>query len=417
MERLRRVRGDDKMIKDFFQISVNNLKRRKLRSWLTMIGIFIGIASVVALITLGNGLQTAITGQLGSLDADSLTVQNAGTGFGPPGSSVVNKLTDHDLKIIERVKGVESVTPVLLRMVTVRYNNGVSFEMMRGAPGEPEFYENFYEAQSMKAMEGRLLKKGDTGKVLLGNGFADKTKFDKAISAGKTLEINGKDFEVIGILESSGSLMMNDAVITFHDELKDLLNIDNEIDIIGIKVENTKIAEETSARIEKALRKDRGLKEGEEDFSVQTPSQVLSAVTNILTAVNVVVVGIAMISLLVGGVGIANTMYTSVLERRKEIGTMKAIGARNSNVLMIFLFESGLLGLIGGIIGALMGIGVAFGVAFGANTAFGSEIIKLNISFALLISVITFSFLIGLLSGAIPSYQASKLRPVDALRS
>ena len=405
------------MIKDFFTISLNNLIRRKLRSWLTMIGIFIGIAAVVALITLGQGLQAAVTGQLGSMDADSLTVQNAGTGFGPPGSGVVEKLTEHDLKIIEKVKGVKYVTPVLIRMVTVRYNNAVSFEMMRGAPEEPEFYEKFYEAQSMETIEGRLLKKGDVGKVLLGNNFAEKTKFDKAVSSGKTIEINGRDFEVIGILKSSGSLMMNDAVVTFHPELKELLNIDDEIDIIGLTVNNAKVSEETAERIEEALRKDRGLKEGEEDFSVQTPSQVLGAVTNILTAVNVVVVGIAMISLIVGGIGIANTMYTSVLERRKEIGTMKAIGARNSNVLMIFLIESGLLGLVGGVIGALIGIGIALGVAFGANTAFGSEIIKLDISFALVTSVITFSFLIGILSGAIPSYQASKLKPIEALRS
>ena len=405
------------MLKDFFKIAVNNLKRRKLRSWLTMIGIFIGIAAVVSLITLGQGLQTAITGQLGSLDADSLTVQNAGTGFGPPGSSVVEKLNNHDLKVIEKVRGVKSVTPVLLRMVQIKYNKVVRFEMMRGAPEDPEFYEEFYEAQSMETIEGRLLKKGDVRMVLLGNNFAKKTKFDKKISAGKKILIEEKEFEVIGILQSSGSLMMNDAVITFHSELKDLLDIDDEIDIIGIKVENTKIAEETSERIERALRKDRGLKEGEEDFSVQTPSQVLGAVTNILTAVNVVVIGIAMISLIVGGIGIANTMYTSVLERRKEIGTMKAIGARNSNVLLIFLFESGLLGLVGGIVGALLGAGISLGVAYVANNAFGSEIIKISLSFSLMISTITFSFLIGILSGAIPSYQASKLRPVEALRS
>jgi len=141
------------MLKDFFKISFNNLKRRKLRSWLTMIGIFIGIAAVVALISLGQGLQTAITGQLGALDAESLTVQNAGTGFGPPGSDVVEKLTEHDLKIIEKVKGVKSVTPVLLRTVQIRYNNRVSFEMVRGAPEDPEFYEQFYETQSMEAMD------------------------------------------------------------------------------------------------------------------------------------------------------------------------------------------------------------------------------------------------------------------------
>ena len=404
------------MLKDFFTISLNNLKRRKLRSWLTMIGIFIGIAAVVGLITLGQGLQTAIMGQMGSLDADSLTIQNAGTGFGPPGSTVVEKLNEHDLKIIEKVRGVKTVTPVLLRVVEMKYNNVVSFELMRGAPEKPEFYEKFYESQSMEALDGRLLKQGDVGKVLLGNGFSKKTKFDKAVAVGKSININGEEFEVVGILKSSGSLLMNDAVITFHDELKNLLDIGDEIDIIGLTVGKSKISEETAERIKEALRKDRGLKEGEEDFSVQTPSQVLGAVTDILTAVNVVVVGIAMISLIVGGIGIANTMYTSVLERKKEIGTMKAIGARNSDILMIFLIESGLLGLVGGIIGVLIGIGIAFGVAFGANNFFGSEIIQLGVSFPLIISVITFSFLIGILSGSIPSYQASKLKPVDALR-
>jgi len=405
------------MLKDFFTISLNNLKRRRLRSWLTMIGIFIGIAAVVALITLGQGLQTAITGQMGSLDVDSLTVQNAGTGYGPPGSSVVEKLNEHDLKLIEKVKGVKYANPILLRSVEIRYNNRVSFELMRGAPEEPEFYERFYESQSMEAIEGRLLKQGDVGKVLLGNGFSKKTKFDKPVSVGKTINIEGKEFEVIGILKGSGSILMNDAVIVFHEELKDLLDIDDEIDLIAVRVENAKISEETGERIERALRKDRGLEEGEEDFSVQTPSQALGAVNNILTAVNIVVVGIAMISLIVGGIGIANTMYTSVVERKKEIGTMKAIGARNSNVLMIFLIESGLLGLVGGIIGALIGAGIALGVAFGANNYFGSEIIQLNLSLPLIISVITFSFLIGILSGAVPSYQASKLKPIEALRS
>jgi len=252
---------------------------------------------------------------------------------------------------------------------------------------------------------------------LLGNNFAKKTKFDKAVKVGKTINIEGKDFEVIGILEGSGSLMMNDAVIIFHDEVKDLLNIGDEIDIIGVKVENARIAEETAERIEKALRKDRNLKKGEEDFSVETPSQVLGAVTNILTAVNAVVVGIAMISLIVGGIGIANTMYTSVLERKKEIGTMKAIGAKNSDILLIFLIESGLLGLVGGVIGALLGAGIALGIATGANNYFENQIILINLSIPLLTSVITFSFLVGIISGLIPSYQASKLKPVEALRN
>jgi len=405
------------MFQDFFKLSFNNLRRRKLRSWLTMIGIFIGIASVVALISLGQGLQTAVTGQMGALDADTLTIQNAGTGFGPPGGTSVEKLTEHDLELIEKIAGVKHANPVLLRMSQLRYNNKVSFELVRGVPEEPEFYEKFYDSQSMEAGEGRLLKKGDYRKVLLGYGFADKSKFGKKITPGKTILIGGEEFEVVGILKASGSFLLNDAVAIFHEQLKEVLDVGDEIDMIAVTVGNPKIAEETAERIEKALRKDRGLKEGEEDFSVSTPSQALGAVNDILTAVNVVVVGIAMISLIVGGIGIANTMYTSVLERRKEIGTMKAIGAKNSDILLIFLLESGLMGLVGGIVGALIGAGIALGVAFGANSALGSELIVIELSIPLILSVITFSFLVGLLSGAIPSYQASKLRPVDALRS
>jgi len=404
------------MIKDFFQISVNNLKRRKLRSWLTMIGIFIGIAAVVSLITLGNGLQAAIMGQIGSLDADSLTIQNAGSGLGPPGSTVVEKLNEHDLKLIEKVRGVKNAEPILLRMVGVRFNQVVHYDMVQSIPEDPEQYEEDYDAQGFKLKEGRLLQRGDYRKVFLGGNFAKKTKFDKKVSVGKTILIEGEEFEVIGILEGSGSIFTNDGIFMFHGEIEDILNIDDEIDLIGVRVESADVAEETAERIEKVLRRDRNLKEGEEDFSVQTPSQVLSTVNNILTAVNIVVVGIAMISLIVGGIGIANTMYTSVLERRKEIGTMKAIGARNSNVLMIFLIESGLLGLIGGIIGALLGTGIALSIAGGANSFFGSKIIEIDFSIPLIFSVITFSFLIGILSGSIPSYQASKLKPVDALR-
>ncbi|HJX50045.1 MAG TPA: ABC transporter permease [Candidatus Nanoarchaeia archaeon] len=405
-----------KMLSDFFKISVNNLRRRKLRSWLTMIGIFIGIAAVVALISLGQGLQTAITGQLGSLDADSLTIQNSGSGFGPPGSTVVEKLNDHDLKLIERVKGVKSAEGILLRTVEMEFNQVVSYNMMQSVPEDKEKYEKFYKAQSIKAEEGRLLISEDYRKVVLGNNFADKTKFNKKISIGKTILIEGEEFEVIGILEASGSIFTNAAVLVFHDEMKEVLEIGDEIDLIGVTIVSPEIVEETAERIEKAIRKDRGLKEGEEDFSVQTPSQVLGTVTNILTAVNLVVIGIAMISLIVGGIGIANTMYTSVLERKKEIGTMKAIGARNSNILTMFLIESGLLGLVGGVVGALIGSGTALGIAAGANNFFGSNIIEISVSIPLLVSVITFSFLIGVLSGAVPSYQASKLKPAEALR-
>ena len=149
---------------------------------------------------------------------------------------------------------------------------------------------------------------------------------------------------------------------------------------------------------------------------MQTPLQAIGTVNTILNIINLIVVGIAVISLLVGGIGIANTMYTSVLERTREIGTMKAVGAKNKDILLIFLIESGLLGLVGGIVGALIGLGLGFIVSGAANSYFGEEIIRVNLSLPLIFGAIIFSFLMGIFAGVVPALQASKLKPVEALR-
>ena len=404
------------MLTDFFKLALNNLRRRKLRSWLTMLGIFIGIAAVIALISLGQGLRDAVTGQFASLGTEYLTIQNAGTGFGPPGSTVVEKLNDHDLKIVEGVRGIKEVVPRLIRIVKIEYNNAVSFNYV-GDVSEDKIKMNIvYSSGNLEAEKGRLLEIGDKGKVVIGQNIAKKENFGKEIDVGKKINIQGKDFEVVGILKKGSSFQVNDVIVMLNSDLENLLGIDNEIDLIVAKVEDTEDPVAVSDRIERALRNDRNEKIGEEDFSVQTPLEALSAVNQVLTAINVVVVGIAMISLLVGGIGIANTMYTSILERKKEIGTMKAIGAKNSSILLIFLIEAGFLGLVGGIIGVIIGGGAALAVGAIANSFFGSEIINVNLSIPLIIFAVGFSFLIGIISGIVPSYQASKLKPVDALR-
>jgi putative ABC transport system permease protein len=404
------------MIKDFFIIALNNLRRRRLRSWLTMLGIFIGIAAVVSLISLGQGLQTAITGQLGTLSTDKLTVQNSGTGFGPPGSTVVKKLNEHDVKVIESVRGVEYVIPRLIRNGRVEYNKVANFHYLASVPEDSQERDIVYDSAELKIDKGKLLESGDSGSIVLGSDIAKEDNFDKKIDIGKSLRVQGREFEVVGILKKASTFTINSAILMMERDLEEILDIEGEIDIIVVQVSDPDEIEEVADRIEKSIRKDRGLKEGEEDFSVETPLDAISTVNSILGSVNVVVIGIAMISLIVGGIGIANTMYTSVLERKQEIGTMKAVGAKNSDILLIFLIESGLLGLVGGAIGVFIGLSLAFGAAELANNYFGQSIISVIISLPLIISVTTFSFLIGVFSGLVPSYQASKLKPVEALR-
>ena len=404
------------MKKDYLILAFGNLKHRGIRSWLTILGVFIGIAAVVALITLGDGLRTAITGQFSTLSTDKLIIQNAGTGMGPPGSTTIKKLNSHDIDVIRKVSEVEEVVPRLIRIVKTEFNKNADFSYMTSIPNDEKEAKVIYDSLNVKPNYGRLLTSEDSGKIVIGSDFAGEDTFGKKISVGDKILIQGKNFEVVGILETSSSFELNQIILMNQNDVDKLLNINNEFDMIVVQIDNSKDAESIAQKISEELRKDRKEKIGEEDFSVQTPMQAISSVNTILNIINLIVGGIAAISLLIGGIGIANTMYTSVLERTKEIGTMKAIGAKNKEILYIFVIESGLLGIIGGVIGAGIGIGLAFGISSLANSAFGSEILQVQLSVPLLSSAIIFAFLIGLLSGLTPALQASKLKPVEALR-
>jgi putative ABC transport system permease protein len=404
------------MLKEYFSLAFENLKHRGIRSWLTMLGIFIGIAAVVSLISLGNGLQTAITGQFASLSADTLTIQNAQTGFGPPGSTAVRKLTEHDLDIVKSVPGVEVAIPRLLRSVAVEYNKIVGFKYLASMPKEQGDVDFIYRTMNVKTSSGRLLKADDRGAVIIGADFMKKEEFDREVKVGNTITVQGKDFKVIGILEKASTLQINMAAIMSEDDMKNILNISDEIDIIIARVVNKDRTAEVAELIANRMRRDRNEKVGEEDFSVQTPVQALQSVNTILSILNIIITGIATISLIIGGIGIANTMYTSVLERMKEIGIMKAVGGKNSDILKIFVIESGLLGLVGGIVGAIIGLGFAFLVSAIASQFLGENIIDVTISYPLLFMAISFAFLIGLVAGILPALQASRLKPVAALR-
>lgn len=381
------------MIKDFFLLSVNSMKKRKLRSWLTLLGIFVGIAAVVSLISLSDGLRTAITGQFSSLSVDTLTFTNAETGFGAPGSTAIKKINDHDIKLIESVNGVKLVIPRLIRMVKFEYNKIVKFKYVGSLPNEKEKVDFIYKNMNLEAEIGRLLNPGERGKVVLGNDFLKTEDFNKQIRVGSRVKIQGKDFEVVGIIKKTSTFIINGAILMNEDDMKEILNIGDEQDLVVIRVASPDIIEKVAEDIKNKLRKDRKEKLGEEDFNIQTPIEALQAVETILNVINLIVIGIAAISLIVGGLGISNTMYTSILERTKEIGVMKAIGARNSDILKIFVIEAGLFGLVGGVAGALFGVFLSYSVSAIANSYFGENIFAFQISWVLILSAIAFSFL------------------------
>lgn len=403
-------------MKDYFLLALGNLKHRGLRSWLTLIGILIGITAVVALVMLGDGLRMAVNGQFGVSTTEVITVQAGGlNAFGPPGSGAVNPLTMDDLEAIEKIDSVESVLRRNLPSGSLEFNDKVIFGYAINIPsGNDRKFS--YDVLEIEPEVGRLLRDSDNKQIMLGNNFlTDKVGLEKTVRVGNKIKLNDVDFEVVGILKKKGSFIFDNIVYVNEKPLEDLMNYEDKVDIIVVRVKNKDLIGETKVEIEKVMRKQRNVKKGEEDFEVTTPDAMLSSVNNILGGIQAFIIVIASVSIIVGAVGIVNTMTTSVLERKKEIGIMKAIGAKNSQVFYQFFIESGLLGLIGGLIGILFGSLIGWAGIMSINQFLGSEA-AMNLNFIFLGSVLLGSFIVGALAGTGPALQAAKQDPVEALR-
>jgi len=400
-------------ILDYFKYSISNIRKRRTRSWLTMIGIFIGIAAVVSLISLGQGMQSAINEQFQMMGADKIIVS--------PGSSVLSSfggtaktLTDKDKDVVEKVSGVNLAAAMVYKQAQIKFNGKTKYTFIMGLPTDKTL-KIVEDMQSVKIDKGRSLKTSDKYKVIVGYRTGIDL-FDRDIKIGDKIEIQGKEFEVIGILERIGNKQDDTSVFIPLDTARELFNMGDEISTMIVQVnpgiEPSIIAEE----IKKDLRKSRDEEKGDETFSVETSEQLIETFNTILNVIQFVLIGIAAISLFVGGVGIMNTMYTAVIERTREIGVMKAIGARNSDIMLIFLIESGTLGLVGGAIGIVLGIGLSKLVEFIAINVWGTTLLKAYFPWYLILGALAFSFLVGSASGLLPARQASKMKPVDSLR-
>lgn len=404
------------MFEDFFSLAFKNLKHRGIRSWLTLLGIFIGVVAVVSLISLGGALKMAVSSQFGVSSTEVITVQAGGlNAYGPPGSAVVDPLTVDDLEAIEKLSVVERVVRRNIPSGKLEFNDRAVFGMATNIP-DGEDRKFVYDALQAEIETGRLLKDGDSGKVILGNNFyTDKVGLGKKVVVGNTVKIQGKSFKVVGILEKTGSFIFDNLVYMNDKDLQNLMDYGDKVDIIIVQVKDSDLMEKAKVDIEKLLRKRRDVKIGEEDFEVTTPEAALSTVNSVLSGVQAFVAIIALISVFVGAIGIVNTMTTSVLERRKEIGIMKAIGARNSHIFLQFFIEASLLGLIGGLVGAIFGTFVGILGTIALNNFLGSEILP-NIDFLLIFLTLVGTFLIGGVAGIIPAMNAAKLNPVEVLR-
>jgi len=400
---------------DYFNFAFKSLKKRKLRSWLTVIGIVMSIAIIFFLISVSVGLKDAVNEQFRTLGTDKLIIMPKGM-ISSSGSTGPVKLTTLDVDEIEKVRGVKAVSYYLSGNGKLEFKDEIKYYLIVGFPLEPKDLKMISEASGWKIDEGRLLQKGDVGKVLVGSQYKYNNYFKKVVKVGDKIKVNDIEFKVVGILKSVGNPADDKHIFLAYDDVKKMLNTGDRVDMIYGQVDSGENIKEVAKRVEDKLIKFRGLTIKTKDFDILTPEEILASLNIILNIITAFLVGVAAISLLVGAIGIANTMYTSVLERTKEIGTMKAIGARNSDVLTLFLLESGFIGLLGGIIGILIGMGLAKIVEIVAAGYLASDLLKVAFPMWLIVGALSFGFLIGSLSGFFPALQAARLRPVDALR-
>ena len=401
-------------MKELLNLALRNIGLQEKRSWLTILGIFIGIAAVVSLISLGQGLQVAIDEQFEALGTDKIIIQHNANTFGTAGGQINNPLTTRDVDTIRSVSGVVEAADMPYRAAEVVVNGDTYFYFAAGL--DTDNYDLLREFFIVDLQEGRELRPNDRYSVIVGADYARRAVFANPLRIGDRIHIQGQRFNVVGILEPLGNAQDDRTVVMTREVMKDLYGIDDTADFVIARTAPGADPVRIGEDIERALREERGLREGNEDFNVQTPDQARETFDTVFLIVQVVLLGIAAISLLVGGINIMNAMFTSVLERTKEIGIMKAIGATNQQIQRIFLVESGVLGLIGGAIGVAVGLGIAKLVEVIGQAALNTPYLQAYISAPLIIGSLVFAVLVGMVSGFLPARQASRQNPVDSLR-
>jgi putative ABC transport system permease protein len=404
------------MIKDLLQYSLRTLQQRKLRTSLTLLGIFVGIAAIVSLISLGQGFEKEINEQFELLGTDKLIITPK-TAFAPPGSQTLGiSLTEDDWDFVAKIKEVAESTVYIIVPAKIEFNDETRFFNVIGTDTGVGLKVWEELLGDVEIAEGRMIKKGDKFKAVVGNYHVERNLFKKNAQVRNTYKINGQNVKIVGVLDYIGSAEDDKAISMPLEAARELFEIPNRVDAIILKMEKGVDPVIVAEKIKRRLRNFRDLEEGKEDFAIQTFDEILRSLNQILGVIQLVLIAIAGISLLVGGIGIMNTMYTSVIERTKEIGIMKAIGARNRDITQLFILESGLLGAAGGIMGILIGIGFSKGVVWIIKNVLLFEFIDVFFPWYLILAVLAFSFTIGTVSGVLPAIQAARQQPVEALR-
>jgi putative ABC transport system permease protein len=405
---------------EILSIAIEALWSNKLRTGLTMLGVIIGIASVIAISSIGQGVQKNVEQQIQALGTDVLQIfpGAARSGNVRQGIGSSSTLTWQDAKAIqENAPSAQIVSAYLQRSTQVVYGSQNTSTTVYGTD------LNYPDARNIRPQEGRFFTQEelDTAKqvVVIGSTLLRNLFGQGANVIGEKIRIQGEAYEVIGVMETKGSqgsfdrddaayipLTIMSARIVGNNALTGV-----SVSSILVKNSNQPQLEAAQFQVTNLLRLRHNIYPPEEDdFRITNQADIVNTFSTVVGSMTLMVVAIAGISLFVGGIGIANIMLVSVVERTREIGIRKAVGATYSAILSQFLAESVLIATLGGGIGMLSGIAIAFGAATIFKFPFVISVLSVVVGFGL-------SFVVGLVAGVIPARNAAKLDPIAALRS
>lgn len=397
--------------KETAKYSLKKLAHRKARSILTIFSILLGIMTIFIFISFGIGLYSYVNEFTTGSSADKITIMPRGVGA--PGLDDTFALTEDDLSAIEGTSGVFAVSGHYIKVAEISKGKQKIYSFLAGYEANERM---IFQISNIGLEKGRWLKQGDNNKVLLGYNYLIQDRiFSKELDLNDNIEIQGVTFRVVGFVEEVGNPQDDSQIYMLNDDIVDLYGADLKgYSMIIARVDSTNIPGVIN-RVENNLRKSRNVDKGKEDFFVQSWDDLLETYSSVLNGIVGFIILIALISVVVSAINTANTMITSVIERIKEIGIIKSIGARNEEVFNIFLFESGFLGFVSGVLGVLLGWAVTH-TAGTALDAAGWGFLNPYYSWQLFGGLILFATLTGAISGVVPAYRASRINPVDALR-